>query len=76
VDPARMNVLFERFISRERNEPPDIDIDFEHHRREEVIQYLYRKIYPYGMALSIANYPEISLCPGNTPMWFIFGRTQ
>lgn len=43
VDPARMNVLFERFISRERNEPPDIDIDFEHQRREEVIQYLYRK---------------------------------
>jgi error-prone DNA polymerase len=43
VDPARMNVLFERFISRERNEPPDIDIDFEHHRREEVIQYLYAK---------------------------------
>ncbi|TNY03171.1 hypothetical protein, partial [Escherichia coli] len=35
--------LFERFISRERNEPPDIDIDFEHERREEVIQYLYRK---------------------------------
>ena len=43
VDPARMSVLFERFISRERNEPPDIDIDFEHQRREEVIQYLYRK---------------------------------
>ena len=43
VDPARMSVLFERFISKERNEPPDIDIDFEHERREEVIQYLYRK---------------------------------
>ncbi|MGA8009108.1 MAG: error-prone DNA polymerase [Thiomonas sp.] len=43
VDPARMRVLFERFISRERNEPPDIDIDFEHERREEVIQYLYAK---------------------------------
>ena len=43
VDPARMNVLFERFISKERNEPPDIDIDFEHERREEVIQYLYQK---------------------------------
>ena len=41
VDPARMQVLFERFISRERREAPDIDIDFEHHRREEVIQYLY-----------------------------------
>ena len=43
VDPARMSVLFERFVSRERNEPPDIDIDFEHQRREEVIQYVYRK---------------------------------
>ncbi len=43
VDPARMNMLFERFISRERDEPPDIDVDFEHERREEVIQYVYRK---------------------------------
>ena len=43
VDPSRMEMLFERFISRERNEPPDIDVDFEHQRREEVIQYLYRK---------------------------------
>lgn len=43
VDPANGNALFERFISRERNEPPDIDVDFEHHRREEVIQYLYQK---------------------------------
>lgn len=43
VDPARMSVLFERFISRERNEPPDIDVDFEHERREEVIQYLYAR---------------------------------
>ncbi|MBK6982725.1 MAG: error-prone DNA polymerase [Betaproteobacteria bacterium] len=43
VDPGRMSVLFERFISRERNEPPDIDVDFEHQRREEVIQYLYGK---------------------------------
>ncbi|MCY0389882.1 error-prone DNA polymerase [Robbsia sp. Bb-Pol-6] len=43
VDPSRGNMLFERFISRERNEPPDIDVDFEHQRREEVIQYIYRK---------------------------------
>jgi len=43
VDPARMEMLMERFISRERNEPPDIDVDFEHQRREEVIQYIYRK---------------------------------
>jgi error-prone DNA polymerase len=43
VDPARMEMLFERFISRERGEPPDIDVDFEHQRREEVIQYIYEK---------------------------------
>ena len=43
VDPERMSTLFERFISRERNEPPDIDVDFEHERREEVVQYIYRK---------------------------------
>ncbi|HSN21961.1 MAG TPA: error-prone DNA polymerase, partial [Usitatibacter sp.] len=43
VDPGRMSVLFERFVSKERNEPPDIDVDFEHQRREEVIQYIYRK---------------------------------
>jgi error-prone DNA polymerase len=43
VDPARQSTLFERFLSKERNEPPDIDVDFEHQRREEVIQYLYEK---------------------------------
>jgi error-prone DNA polymerase len=43
VDPNNINLLFERFISKERNEPPDIDIDFEHERREEVIQYIYNK---------------------------------
>ncbi|HEY2759751.1 MAG TPA: error-prone DNA polymerase, partial [Pirellulales bacterium] len=43
VDPGTQDVLFERFISRERNEPPDIDVDFEHERREEVIQYVYNK---------------------------------
>ncbi|MEN7341941.1 MAG: error-prone DNA polymerase [Pseudomonadota bacterium] len=43
VDPARQSTLVERFISRERNEPPDIDVDFEHQRREEVIQYIYKK---------------------------------
>lgn len=43
VDPDRIDLLFERFVSVERNEPPDIDIDFEHERREEVIQYLYNK---------------------------------
>ena len=43
VDPNENNLLFERFISTERHEPPDIDVDFEHERREEVIQYIYRK---------------------------------
>jgi error-prone DNA polymerase len=43
VDPSRMSMLFERFISKERAEPPDIDVDFEHERREEVIQYIYGK---------------------------------
>ena len=43
VDPGEARLLFERFISRERNEPPDIDVDFEHERREEVIQYIYAK---------------------------------
>jgi error-prone DNA polymerase len=43
VDPAKFSLLFERFISRSRGEPPDIDIDFEHERREEVIQHIYEK---------------------------------
>jgi error-prone DNA polymerase len=47
VDPEHGNLLFERFLSRERKEPPDIDVDFEHERREEVIQYVYAK---YGRA--------------------------
>lgn len=43
VDPRQISVLFERFISKERDEPPDIDVDFEHERREEIIQYIYQK---------------------------------
>ncbi|UPT65075.1 MAG: error-prone DNA polymerase [Hyphomonadaceae bacterium JAD_PAG50586_4] len=43
VDPAKSTLLFDRFVSEERNEPPDIDVDFEHERREEVIQYIYKK---------------------------------
>ena len=43
VDPSRMDMLFERFVSKERGEPPDIDVDFEHARREEVIQYIYAR---------------------------------
>jgi len=54
VDPARMNLLMERFISRERHEPPDIDVDFEHERREEVIQYIYGKYGRRRAALAAA----------------------
>ena len=52
VNPAQSTLLFERFISVERNEPPDIDIDFEHQRREEVIQYVYRKYGRHRAALT------------------------
>ena len=52
VDPARMHLLFERFISKERNEPPDIDVDFEHERREEVIQYIYEHYGRHRAALA------------------------
>ena len=52
VDPEHMNLLFERFISKERDEPPDIDVDFEHERREEVIQYLYQKYGRHRTALA------------------------
>ena len=52
VDPSRMQMLVERFISRERNEPPDIDVDFEHERREEVFQYIYRKYGRHRAALT------------------------
>ncbi len=52
IDPGRATLLFERFISAERNEPPDIDIDFEHQRREEVIQYIYRKYGRHRAALA------------------------
>ncbi len=51
VDPARIELLVERFISKERSEPPDIDIDFEHERREEVIQYIYQRFGRHRAAL-------------------------
>ncbi|WP_342129304.1 error-prone DNA polymerase [Hydrogenophaga sp. OTU3427] len=54
VNPAQSTLLFERFISKERNEPPDIDVDFEHQRREEVIQYLYTKYGRHRAALAAA----------------------
>lgn len=58
IAPGQINVLFERFISKERDEPPDIDVDFEHQRREEVIQYIYQK---YGreraaLAATVVSY--------------------
>jgi error-prone DNA polymerase len=58
VDPSRMHLLFERFVNKERDEPPDIDVDFEHERREEVIQYIYKR---YGrdraaLAASLVTY--------------------
>ena len=60
VDPAHVQMLMERFISRERDEPPDIDVDFEHERREEVIQYLYRK---YGRERTALTATVISYRP-------------
>ena len=54
VDPTQVDLLFERFLSRERAEPPDIDLDIEHKRREEVIQYVYEK-YGRGHAAMVAN---------------------
>ena len=58
VDPDRIDLLFERFISAERNEVPDIDVDFEHERREEVIQYIYRKYgrERAGLAATVVTY--------------------
>ena len=60
VDPAQSTLLFGRFISRERNEPPDIDVDFEHQRREEVIQYIYQK---YGRRRAALTAVVISYRP-------------
>ena len=58
VDPSQYDLLFERFISRERNEAPDIDVDFEHQRREEVIQYVYEKYgrHRAGMTATVTTY--------------------
>jgi len=58
VDPSRLDLLFERFVSAERNEPPDIDVDFEHERREEVIQYIYEKYSREraGLAATVIHY--------------------
>jgi error-prone DNA polymerase len=52
IDPSRTDMLFERFLSRERNEPPDIDVDFEHERREEVLQYVFQRYGRHRAALT------------------------
>ena len=58
IDPVESELLFERFLSSERNEPPDIDVDFEHERREEVIQYIYKKYTREraGIAATVISY--------------------
>ena len=58
IDPVQMKLLFARFISEERGEPPDIDVDFEHERREEVIQYIYEKYgrHRAGMVAALVTY--------------------
>jgi DNA-directed DNA polymerase III PolC len=58
VDPARVDLLFERFVSAERREPPDIDVDFEHERREDVIQYIYGRYgrHRAGLAATVISY--------------------
>jgi len=58
VDPARYNLLFSRFLSEERSEPPDIDVDFEHERREEVMQYIYRRYgrHRAGIVATVIHY--------------------
>ncbi|NND43704.1 MAG: error-prone DNA polymerase [Xanthomonadales bacterium] len=79
VDPARMSMLFERFISRERDEPPDIDVDFEHERREEVIQYIYRK---YGreraaLAATVISYrPRSAIRDVGKALGFSLGQVD
>jgi error-prone DNA polymerase len=58
VNPAEIDLLFERFVSAERREPPDIDVDFEHERREEVIQYIYQRYgrHRAGIAATVIHY--------------------
>jgi error-prone DNA polymerase len=64
VDPNQIELLFERFISEERKEPPDIDVDFEHERREEVIQYLYKRYgrERAGLAATVITYRGRGAC--------------
>jgi len=68
VDPTQVDLLFERFISKERLEPPDIDVDFEHSRREEVMQYVYRR-YGRHRAAIIANRDPLSAAQRDPRCW-------
>src|SRR5205823_4007141 len=67
VDPMQMDLLFERFVSTERNEPPDIDVDFEHERREEVIQHIYEKYSRHraGITATVISYRSKSAIRDN-----------
>jgi error-prone DNA polymerase len=73
VNPSKFDLLFERFISSARNEPPDIDVDFEHERREEIMQYIYEK-YGRDRAGIVATVPSMSTplkLPAAVPWQFI-----
>src|SRR5208282_5591390 len=63
IDPVRSGLLFERFVSAERKEPPDIDVDFEHERREEVIQWIYERYGRDRVATTVPAYPGKSQNP-------------
>ena len=75
VDPAENDLLFARFISQERKEPPDIDVDFEHERREEIIQHIYAK---YGRARAGLVATVISYRPRSAirEVGKVFGLTE
>ena len=70
VDPTEIDLLFERFLNTNRKEPPDIDVDFEHERREEVIQYVYAKYgrERAGMTAEIITYRTRSAVRGSSPL--------
>ena len=72
VNPAEVDLLFERFVSLERHEPPDIDIDFEHERREEIIQYIYQRYgrHRAGIAATVIHYrPKSAMRDVGKAIW-------
>ena len=75
VDPMLVDLLFERFVSTERDEPPDIDVDFEHERREEVMQYIYQKYGRHRAALT-ANYITYRAKGAIRDVGKVFGLTE